>query len=59
MYRIEFFETREEYEIRRPDSTFNVLNWVEVEAVISNMINNNPDAVVSVGPVKPIGKGVK
>lgn len=49
MYRIEFYETRNDFEDRRSDAFIDCLNWAEAVVVIEKLIENNPGAVVAVG----------
>jgi len=49
MIRVEFFETREEYEERRADSFIDCMDLAEALVVMEKLLANHPGAVVAVG----------
>ena len=51
MYQVEFFENRDEYDSRRPDSTFTATTLDDALDTVEALQRNNPDSVVSVGRV--------
>jgi hypothetical protein len=49
MWTIEFYRTRDDYENRSPDSTFNASDYDEAQMMQTAILKNNPGAVVSIG----------
>lgn len=49
MYRIDFYATREDYEDRRPDSTFDAFSLPEALAIQETLFKHHPAAVVAIG----------
>jgi hypothetical protein len=49
MWRIEFYRTREDYDNRSPDATFDASSFEEAVQMMASILKNNPGAVVSLG----------